>query len=304
MKKKQWSAPVQGAKGFSAWAYLGLAVTMIVWGMVPVFLKKLLDVFSPTELSFTRFLMSGVLLLLGVLAKDPRGVVRICLEDSKMLILCTIFGPLTAMTCFNFAIVHLSIGTASVFAAIEPVFTYVLAVAAGQELWRGRRLISILVALAGLAMVTFSREAWSVSYWGSLGLAALSPMIWGVNNIIGKDLLKRHSPEVMIATSFVLSSLFLVPTLSDGFVDALVGLSPGLWLALVYCVLSTIVGFTIWYWTLSRLSPSTVAASLYIIPVFSIVAGILFLDETMSALKAIGVATVILGLYLVNVRFR
>jgi drug/metabolite transporter (DMT)-like permease len=50
-------------------AYLGLITTMILWGFVLVFLKKLLAVLTPTELSFSRFFLSGAVLLLWVLVR-------------------------------------------------------------------------------------------------------------------------------------------------------------------------------------------------------------------------------------------
>ena len=304
MKQNVSSAPVPGEKKIIVLAYLGLLFATVTWGMVPVFVKKLLTVLSPTEVSFSRFLLAGALLLIGLVFFNPRGVYRIFQQDFKLLILSTIFGPLTAMVCFNFAIQRISIGTASVFAAVEPVFTYFLAVIVGQEVWRARRMLSILIALGGLSLVTLSRENMSVSYWASLGLAFLSPLVWGANNILSKDLVKRHSPVVLVAISFIISSLFLIPTLTEHYFSTMLHMNTALWLALMYCVMSTLIGFNIWYWTLIHLPPSTVAVSLYIIPVFSIIGGIVFLDETMTLMKAAGVTIVLLGLYLVNVRFQ
>jgi drug/metabolite transporter (DMT)-like permease len=43
---------------------------------------------------------------------------------------------------------------------------------------------------------------------------------------------------------------------------------------------------------------------MYLIPVISVAAGRLFLNEPLSLLKLSGIATVMLGLYLVNVRYK
>jgi drug/metabolite transporter (DMT)-like permease len=285
-------------------AYLGLITTMIVWGLVPVFLKKLLLVLTPTELSFSRFLLSGAALLLWVLVRQRQALIRILRHDLKLLLLCTLFGPLAAMVCFNFGILHVTIGTASMFAAIEPMFTYILAVIIGQEDWKTGRLFSIGLALFGITLVIFSRESFGITYWFSLLLIMLSPMIWAVNNIITKDIVKRHSPIAMVAASFVISSLFLVPTLSDSYVQTFSNLGLNLWLALLYCIASTIFGFSIWYWSLQYLPPSTVAISMYLIPVITVVAGRVFLDEPLSLMKASGIVIVMLSLYLVSFRFK
>jgi O-acetylserine/cysteine efflux transporter len=287
-----------------ALAYAGLGLTMMAWSLVPVFLKLLLTVLTPTELSFTRFLLSGLGLLLWVLARCPRELVRLFREDLRLLLLSTIFGPLAAMVCFNFALQHITVGTAAVFAALEPLCTYVLAAIIGQEVWRHGRTASIVLAMAGITMVVLSRETVGVAYWHSLVLVTLTPIIWAVNNIITKELVQRHAAVVMTAAAFVLSSLCLVPTLSTDYVLRLATMGGALWLGLAYCLATTIVGFTIWYGSLKFLPPSSVAVSMYIIPVISVAAGILVLGEALSWLKGAGIATVLLGLYLVNVRFR
>ena len=295
--EKQFANPVAGA-------YLGLIITMIVWGFVPVFLKKLLAVLTPVELSFTRFLLSGLALLLWVLLRQRLALVRILQQDLNLLLWCTLFGPLAAMVCFNFGILHVTIGTAAMFAAIEPLFTYLLAVLVGQETWRANRLLSIVLALMGIVLVILARETFGVTYWVSLLLVLLTPIIWAVNNIITKDIVKRHSPIVMIAASFVLSSLFLAPVLSPNYMQTVLHMGLSMWLALIYCILSTIFGFSIWYWSLRHLPPSSVAVSMYLIPVISVGAGRVFLSEPLSLLKVSGIATVMLGLYLVNVRYK
>jgi drug/metabolite transporter (DMT)-like permease len=285
-------------------AYGGLALTMVIWGVVPVFLKKLLNVLTPPELSFSRFLMSGALLLIWALFRMRSQLIRIVREDFKLLLLSTIFGPLAAMVCFNFGILHVTVGTAAVVAAVEPLCTYLLAVIIGQETWQPKRLLSIVFALLGISLVVLARESWGITYWLSLLLITLTPIIWAVNNILTKELIKRHSALVMVATSFVLSSLFLIPTLSHGYLERLATMGTALWLAFSYCVLSTIFGFSIWYWSLRYLPPTTVAVSMYLIPLFSVTAGVLLLGEPLTWMKGAGVLTVLVGLYLVNVRFR
>jgi drug/metabolite transporter (DMT)-like permease len=285
-------------------AYWGLVIAMLIWAVVPVFLKKLLEVLSPTEISFSRFFGSGLLLLVWVSLKRRGELVRIFGQDLRLMLLGTVFGPLTAMVCLNFALVTITVGTSSLLSALEPVFTYLLAVLIGQEAWKTQRLFSILLALAGIVLVMLSHHEWGAGYWPGLILATLTPMVWAANSIITAELVKRHAPLVIMSFSFVLSSLFLIPTLSAGFSSRLMGLGWMLGWALAFCIMSNIFGFIVWYVCLKYLPPSSLAMTVYVIPIFSVAAGMAFLDEPMSWLKGLGIATVLLGLYLVNVRFR
>lgn len=285
-------------------AYAGLVVAMLMWAAVPVLLKKLLVALTPTEISFSRFLGSGLLLLLWVSLKQPAELARIIGQDLRLMLLGTLFGPLTAMVCLNFALLTITVGTSSLLSALEPVFTYFMAVAIGQEVWKNSRLLSILLALAGIVLVMWSHHEWGVSYWPGLILATLTPLVWAANSIVTAELLKRHAPLVIMAVSFVLSSLFLIPTLSAGFMSRFMSLGWELGWALTFCIMSNIFGFSVWYVCLKYLPPSSLAMTVYVIPVFSITAGMLFLDEPMSIIKGIGIAIVLFGLYLVNVRYR
>jgi drug/metabolite transporter (DMT)-like permease len=77
-----------------------------------------------------------------------------------------------------------------------------------------------------------------------------------------------------------------------------------LWIALIYCVASNILGFSIWYWSLKFLPPSSVAVTMYLIPILSVAAGVVILHEPLSSIKIIGILMVLSGLYFVNFRWR
>lgn len=286
-------------------AYVAMFVTLMAWGMVPVFLKQLLLVLTPTEVSFSRFSLSGLLLVVWVGFNNRYELKTIIQNDIKLLLLCTIFGPLTAMVFFNYGILHVTIGTAAVFAAIEPLITYVMASVVGQESFQPKRMLSIIFAIVGMCLVILSKGSWGAAYWGSLFLVSMTPVIWAANTIISKELVKTYSPIVILGLSSLFSSFFLIPTLSEGYLHKLMTMGAGLWFALFFCVtMGTIFGFTVWYWCLKFLAPSTVAVSMYAIPLFAVAAGVFFLGESVSLMKGTGIFIVLAGLYLVTVRYK
>ena len=76
-----------------ALAYFGLTITMITWALVPVFLKKLLTVLTPIELSFSRFMATGLILLGWVALKNRPGLAALLRRDFKLLAVCTVLEP-------------------------------------------------------------------------------------------------------------------------------------------------------------------------------------------------------------------
>jgi drug/metabolite transporter (DMT)-like permease len=285
-------------------AYLGLGSVLLIWGIIPVFLKKLLSVLTPLELTFTRFFSAGALYLAFVLVKKRAELSKMLREDIRLAALVTLFGPVTAMLFHNLAIVHVTVATAAVFVAIEPVIVYIIAAAAGQEKWMAGRMVSILISMTGVAMVILSGEKWGASYWTGLAFAALTPVIWAVNVILSKEIVKRHSPVVIMSVPFFVGSVCLAPGLSKHYLDALADMGPGLWLAMGFCVIpGMIYGFTMWYWCLRHMKPSAISVSLYVMPVVTVAGGVAFLGEPMSWGKGAGVAVAIMGLCLTNFRY-
>ncbi|VEN75488.1 membrane hypothetical protein [Candidatus Desulfarcum epimagneticum] len=285
-------------------AFIGLGGVLLIWGMVPIFLKKLLSVLTPLELTFTRFFSAGVLYLVFVLLKKRAELAQMLREDFRLVALVTLFGPVTAMLSHNLAIVHVTVGTAAVFVAIEPVIVYFIAAAAGQEKWMAGRMTSILISMAGVVMVILSGEEWGASYWTGLAFAALTPGIWAVNVILSKEIVARHSPAVLMSVPFFAGSVCLSPALSGDYLDALANMGPGLWLAMGFCVIpGMIYGFSMWYWCLRHMKPSTISTSLYVMPVVTASGGVALLGEPMSWVKGGGIAVTLLGLYLINTRY-
>ena len=283
--------------------YISLASVLIVWGIVPVFLKKLLFTFTPVELTFTRFFAASSIYLAFVMLKKRREALRMLRDDFKFFALITLFSPITPMLLFNHGILNVTVGTASVFVAIEPVLVYLLAIMAGRERWIPGRMASILMSMTGVALVTLSRETWGIDWWISLMFVIMTPMAWAINVIISKEIVDRYSPTVMLALPCLTASLCLIPALSKNYIPAILSMEWSMWLALGFCVFpGMIFGFTVWYWCLSRMNASTITASLYLMPIVTTGGGVFFLGEPISWLKGIGMLIAISGLYLLHFR--
>ncbi|WP_438002858.1 DMT family transporter [Sorangium sp. So ce321] len=282
-------------------AYVGLALTIVCWGLVPVFQKQLLEVFGAVELTFVRFFVSGFVLLGVVLVRSPRELSGVVRRNPWGILLSSVLGPLLAMVSFNFGVRTVAISLAALVIALEPMLTYVIAVAMGQERWELQRVLSILLCLAGLAVTMAADGIGGGAFWVGLLAVFVTPIVWAVNTVISKGLVEKESPIVIIVLNFLISSALLLPfSQSDG-MPRILQMSARHWGALAFCVLpGTVMGYTIWYWALRFLSPSTLSISLYAIPIISVVGGVVVLGESLTIVKGSGVALVLYGLYRVN----
>jgi O-acetylserine/cysteine efflux transporter len=284
--------------------YISLASVLIIWGIVPVFLKKLLFIFTPVELTFTRFFTAAAIYLAFVMFKKRSEAARMLRDDFKLFALITLFSPITPMLLFNYGILNVTVGTASVFVAIEPLLVYFIATITGREKWVPGRMVSIFLSMAGVVLVTLSRETWGIDWWISLIFVIMTPIAWTINTVISKEIVDRYSPTVLLALPCMIASLCLIPALSENYIPAILSMEWSAWLALGFCIFpGMIFGFTIWYWCLSRMEASTVTASLYLVPIVTTSGGVFFLGEPISWMKGAGVLIAISGLYLLHFRY-
>ena len=284
--------------------YIGIGITLFSWSIVPLFQKKLLDTLSPIDLTFSRFFITAVFLAMFVLATRLSEVKRLVQEEPVLVILSSIFGPLAAMLLFNFGITTVNVSIAAFLIALEPVFTYLLAILVKIERWYARRLFSVMVAFIGVCLIISSNETgFDGSYALGVLLLVLSPLVWAINTIITKKLVENYSPISLVSANFLVSSLMLVPFLGNDYLTTMASMRPDEWWALLFCIFpGTIFGFTVWYWCLRFVSPTTISISFYFIPVFTAMWGATFLNEPISVQLIIGIAVTLYGLYLVNLK--
>jgi drug/metabolite transporter (DMT)-like permease len=64
-----------------------------------------------------------------------------------------------------------------------------------------------------------------------------------------------------------------------------------------------VLGYSIWYGALRVLSPSSVSVWTFAVPVISLLGGVAFFGEALTALKCVGVALALYGVYLVNGKY-
>ena len=91
----------------------------------------------------------------------------------------------------------------------------------------------------------------------------------------------------------------------DGQTKAILDAGVTVWSAVLYLgLIMTALGYWLWNNLLRKHEVGTVAPFLLLIPVFSVMGGVLFLDETLSGRELLGGAVIIAGVALITLRRR
>ncbi len=274
---------------------LAIMVT-VIWGFNFVVIHWGLGDMPPLLLSAMRFLVAAVPAVFFV--KRPN----------------ISWGALAAITFFHVSQFNLlffgmsaglSAGIASVVIQLQAFFTVLLAAFWLGEKPRGRQLIGMALAFAGMTIIALSQGGSGTAL--GLALTIFGGLSWAVTNIF----MKQAGSIDMFALLIWVAALGALPMLGvsllvegpDQVVMALANLTWSGAASIAFMAYgATIFGFGVWGLLLHHYQAARVASFSLLVPVFGMASAALLLGERFSADKMTAALLVLAGLYLVVVR--
>lgn len=193
------------------------------------------------------------------------------------------------------ALTRVSAGTASVMFATIPLITQLIASLIGQEKLTGRGILGAAIVIAGISVVFFDQLRFDVPfvYFGAVLLAATSAALSG---IVVKHFPKSNPMATNVIGMGVAAILLLVLSLITRESRVLPSL-PSTWLALGWLVTSSIVGFVLMVWLLSRWSATATSYIGVLTPLVTVAVASVLARQTPSLTFLAGSLLVLSGVY-------
>ncbi len=200
-------------------AIIEIVSAAILWGFSGVAAQKLFEGgnISPAWLAAVRVIGSGIILGAWRFGNLRRADVRGFLSDRKQLLALfafAIFALDGVQLTFFLAIDHGNAITATLLQFTSPLLIVAWVALSSSKLPPIRQVGLALLAVMGVAMVVTR---------GSFGHLAmpLAGLLWGVitatltalYNVMPRQLLRNHSPDSVVASSFLIGAIVLFPWL-------------------------------------------------------------------------------------------
>ena len=265
------------------------ALTTVIWGFAFVTYKFGLESFSAAQLTAMRFLVACILVFFvpRPLAWPTIVLIGLVLFAGQFLLLMMAYAR------------DMPAGLGSVTQQTQAVFTVALAAIFLREIPTWREGAGMAVAFFGLALIGLTVGADLKP--AALGLAVAAATCWAVGNILIKragavpafSLMAWSSlvvPLPMLALSYAVDPQ---PSLVQATLHASwISLATALYLGLP----STLFAYGAWSFLLQRYPAPMVAPFALLSPATGIIASSLLLGETVSPLRAAGMALILAGL--------
>ena len=247
--------------------------TAVLWGILPIKLKEVLQVMDPVTVTWYRLLVSG-LLLLGWLAATRRLPRFAPLgKRGAGLLLLAVAGLVSNYVLYLIGLNMLSPGTTQLVIQMAPILFLLASLLVFRESFSVGQAIGVLILLLGFGLFFNQRLEELLSslttYTTGVLVVLLAALLWVFYGLAQKQLLtKWSSPQIMMVL-YLASALLLSPWAHPLQVLQLGTLQSWLLLA---CCLNTLVAYGAFAEALAHWEASRVSATLAVTPLVTFVA--------------------------------
>jgi O-acetylserine/cysteine efflux transporter len=275
--------------------HLLLATLMsMIFGMGWVLAKSALDYFPPILLAALRF--GGAAIVLIWFVKPPYGQMRNIMIISVMAI--TVPYAMIYM-----GLKDLDASTTILLVQLEAPVLIMLGALMLGEMPGYRKAIGTIIAFSGIVLIAGDPQIRTniIAVAWVLG----SILTWAVGQIKIRKLGETGGLRNLAwISAFASPQLLLISALFErDQIDLIVNAAPTIWVTVIYLGTAMTIGGTgIWYHLIGKYPVAFVSPFLLLVPVTTILGGVLWLDEDLTRMSLIGGAVVIAGVALVIVK--
>lgn len=216
-------------------------------------------------------------------------------RDLRLIILLGIVNLPINQLLFIWGVSYTTPPNASLAYALTPAFVVALMIIVHRRSMSWKKMLGVVVALVGASIVLVDRGA-GISDGQTLGnvMVLLASLSWAVFTLYGQRIVERYGPVQAIAMTFFSGLLAFVPVWILMPVDAQISVlavpsSASLWWQLFYLgVITSGIGYGLWYYALSRLDSGKVAVFNNLQPVLTSLLTLIVLGTAPTTLFLIG----------------
>lgn len=284
-----------------------------VWGVTFISTKVLIgEGLLPAQIFAIRFLIAyGGIWLLCAKSKKTRRLFSDNFKDELMFVLLGISGGSLYFYTENSALVYTQASNVSFIVSTVPLLTALLTLLArkfnlgGLEDISGKKNLAIgsLIALAGVAAISFDGSAVKLSAKGDL-LALSAAILWALYSILMNRMTIRYGTTMATRKVFFYGLVTIIPFIVGSGIDLSIFSRPAVWGNLLFLsVIGSLVCFVLWNKVMCKLGNVTATNYIYLNPLFTLIAAVLLLGETLSLQSGLGCAAILAGVVIGGSKF-
>jgi drug/metabolite transporter (DMT)-like permease len=277
--------------------YARLALLAAIWGGAFVFLRVAAPVLGPAWTAEFRVLLGGLALLAWFRLSGVDAGLR---PHARSYLLIGTVNIAVPFALYAYAAMYAPASLLSIVNSTAPIFGLAWSAAFGDERVTLRKAAGLGVGIAGVALIVrFPAGELAPQLGWALAAALAACCAYGVTGVLMKRFSGGASPRAMAVGNQLAAALVLLPLLPV--LPPLATPTPLVIANLVaLAVLASGVAFLLYFRLIADVGATRALTVTYLIPLFGVLWGWLFLGETLPAAALAGGALILAGTALVT----
>lgn len=285
--------------------YLALVTSMIFWAFSFVWVKEVYVTYEPLTTVFFRLIIASGLMF--AYAKLSGKLMAVKKQDLRSFLLLAMFEPFLYFMGESFGLKYVSSTVGAIIVATIPLFSPFAASRFHGEKLSVRNFIGIILSFIGVSIVVFDSSFNLTASPIGIALEFLAVAAAIAYTVVLKDLAKKYNPTSIITYQNVIGIFYFLPfwlvfesrdLINTPFdATAFAGI-------VKLAVFASCIAFILYAYSVKNLGINDANMFINIIPVFTAIFAWYILDEPLLFQKIVGIAIVIAGLFIAQVKMK
>ncbi len=265
-----------------------------------VIAKDLTSMVEPSVVLFFRAGISALVFFVWVLIRSKK-LIKFEKKDIPVLIVLGALNIPVNQFLFVTSIEMTYAPNVALAYALSPAFVFFISIIFLKESASWKKIAGLILAFSGVFIVYYEQgfDFTSKTFLGNI-LVLTASFSWALYTVIGKNISRKYGAIYSTAMAVFTGYLLYIPVFF--LLPAEIQLSQinlTNWVQIVYlAVITTVVGYAIWYYGLTKTEASKVAVFNNMQAVFTTILSIIFLSHNLTMFFVIGGSLIITGVIL------
>ncbi len=263
-------------------AVIALVFTIFVWGVAPAFVRSFSLTTGPSDAIVIRMCFTA----LSALPLFLYSGIHIDKSDFGRLFVVAVIGMFGYFLGSIFGYAYVPAGFGSMIIAVQPLLIALIAAMIGADKLTLPSIVGLIISFVGSIYLFAGNAGGDMKFNDMLlgGILLLGCDIgWAIYVIFSKPLIRKYGTFKITAWTLLLCAPPSLVFLSSTTLSTALSLDGQAFFSLFFLsVIGTVICVVTWNFAVPHLSSTTMGASLYLIPVLSVLSGWAVLHEKIS----------------------
>jgi drug/metabolite transporter (DMT)-like permease len=246
-------------------------LTVLMWGLLPIALKSVLEVMDPWTISWYRFSISALVALLWYGARSGPALKRLLSRQHRLLSAVAVLGLLSNYLFYIWGLDHINPAATQILIQLAPLLFLISSVILFKEHFSGVQWLGVLGLIVGMLLFFHQRLTnivlTSETYLAGVALIFSAAVTWCVYGLAQKKLQSEHNAKNILLLIYLAGTILFLPLAEP---QNIVTLTPTKLALLIFCGLNTIIAYGSFGLAMSHWESSRVSAILPLAPLLTL----------------------------------